>query len=286
MIPRRSVLYMPGSNQQALEKAKGLLADVLIFDLEDAVAPSEKLSTREQVRAAIATGDYGYRQIVVRINGQDTPWYKDDLKYFANNKFCAVLVPKVETEESVAEIAADMQKLSYPDTCRLWVMIETPRSILNVEKITLADSRLEAVVMGTSDLSNDMRVPHSVNRIGFVYALSRCVTAARAAGLDVFDGVHLDLSDEKGFRIVCEQGRDLGFDGKTLIHPKQIADANEIFSASEEDLIQAKQIVIAWKKAEKEKKAVVVVNHKLVERLHFIEAERKLAIATLLEGRD
>lgn len=285
MIPRRSILYMPGSNPRALEKAKDLAADVLIFDLEDAVAPSAKAVAREQVRSAISGGGYGYRQIVVRINGENTPWYKDDLEYFAGNEFSAVLVPKVESSESVVKIATDMAQLDYSEVCRLWIMAETPLSILNIEDICFGDPRLEAIIMGTSDLAKDMRIPHSADRLGFLFALSRCVTAARAAGLDVFDGVHLDLADELGFKSVCEQGRDLGFDGKTLIHPKQIADANEVFSASEEELLQAQKIVEAWQEAEKKGLGVVLVNDKLVEQLHVVEAQRKLAIAELLEGR-
>ena len=276
---------MPGSNARALEKAKQLPADVLVFDLEDAVAPASKALAREQVRAAICGGGYGYRQIVVRINGEDTPEYQDDLEYFAANQFSAVLVPKVESAESVAKIAADMNRLAYSQDCRLWVMAETPQSILNIEEISFSDSRLEALIMGTSDLAKDMRVPHSVDRIGFIYALSRCVTAARAAGLDVFDGVHLDLSDEIGFNTVCDQGRDLGFDGKTLIHPKQIDYANKAFSAGEQELAEAEKIVQAWQEAEKNGLGVVLVNEKLVEHLHVVEAQRKLAIAKLLRSR-
>lgn len=285
MIPRRSILYMPGSNARALEKAKQLPADVLVFDLEDAVAPAAKALAREQVRAAICSGGYGYRQIVVRINGEDTPEYQDDLEYFADNQFSAVLVPKVESAESVAKIAADMNRLAYSQDCRLWVMAETPQSILNIEEISFSDSRLEALIMGTSDLAKDMRVPHSADRIGFIYALSRCVTAARAAGLDVFDGVHLDLSDELGFKTVCDQGRDLGFDGKTLIHPQQIDYANKAFSAGEQELAEAEKIVQAWQEAEKNGLGVVLVNEKLVEHLHVVEAQRKLAIAKLLRSR-
>ena len=285
MIPRRSILYMPGSNARALEKAKQLPADVLVFDLEDAVAPAAKALAREQVRAAICSGGYGYRQIVVRINGEDTPEYQDDLEYFADNQFSAVLVPKVESAESVAKIVADMNRLAYSQDCRLWVMAETPQSILNIEEIGFSDSRLEALIMGTSDLAKDMRVPHSADRIGFIYALSRCVTAARAAGLDVFDGVHLDLSDELGFKTVCDQGRDLGFDGKTLIHPQQIDYANKAFSAGEQELAEAEKIVQAWQEAEKNGLGVVLVNEKLVEHLHVVEAQRKLAIAKLLRSR-
>lgn len=156
MIPRRSVLYMPGSNQRALEKARELAADVLVFDLEDAVAPSAKETARAQVRAAVSAGDYGYRQIVIRINGLDTPWYQEDLASFANSEFCAILVPKVETGEQVADISRDMHRLAYYDACRLWVMAKTSRSILNIEGICEGSGRLEAVVMGTSDLAKDM----------------------------------------------------------------------------------------------------------------------------------
>lgn len=286
MTPQRSVLYMPGSNLRALEKSKTLAADVLIFDLEDAVAPSAKAVAREQVLAAVQGGGYGYREIVVRVNARSSRWYSDDMASFAKCDASALLVPKVESAIEILAIVDDMDANGSSESMDLWAMAESPRSILNINEIVDSHSRLKAIVMGTSDLAKDMRMPHTADRIGFIYALSHCVTAARAANINIFDGVHLNIDDDKGFKTVCKQGRALGFDGKTLIHPGQIAVANSVFSAGPDELAQAKQIMIAWEVAQSKNQGVVLVNNKLVEQLHVDEATRTLAVADLLALRE
>jgi citrate lyase subunit beta/citryl-CoA lyase len=276
---RRSILYMPGSNARALEKAKTLAADVLILDLEDAVAPSQKQLAREQVLAAVLAGGYGRRQLVVRVNAFDTEWGRKDIEAFANAPVTALCLPKVE---SAAEIHAVVQVLQQADASadlKLWAMAETPRGILAVNDIAGAHKRMDAIVLGTSDLAKDLRVPHTPQRLGLLYSLGQCVLAARANGIDVFDGVHLDLEDDEGLQAACVQGVELGFDGKTLIHPRQIAITNQCFSASAEDLARAEKIRVAWQQAEAEGKGVVLVDGRLVEALHVEEAVRLLAIA-------
>jgi citrate lyase subunit beta/citryl-CoA lyase len=279
IIPRRSVLYMPGSNARALEKARSLDADCLIFDLEDAVAPSEKASARQQACAAVMAGGYGRREVSIRINALESGWGKDDLLAVLTTSAAAVVLPKVESAEQVLAVA---QKIPATSALAIWGMIETPRGVQNVESIAAAHPRLNVLVMGTSDLAKELRVPHTADRLGFLYALSRCVLAARAAGIEIIDGVQLDLEDDIALRVACEQGRTLGFDGKSLIHPKQIAIANEIFSPSAAAIENAKQIIAAWETAEKQGSGVAVVNGKLVENLHAAEAKRILAVAAAI----
>lgn len=284
-VPRRSVLYMPGINKRALEKARSLDADVLILDLEDAVAPAQKLQAREQVLAAIAEGGYGHRELVVRVNGFDTPWGRDEIAAFAKAPISALCLPKVE---SAAEVQAVVQLLAQeqaPESLRLWVMAETPRGVLAIDQVAGSHPRVEAIVMGTSDLAKELRVPHTPERLGLQASLSQCVLAARAHGLDVLDGVHLDLDDEQGFEQACQQGVELGFDGKTLIHPKQIAGANRSFAPSAGALERAKKIHDAWAEAEAQGLGVVLVEGRLVESLHVDEARRLLAIGEALAAR-
>ncbi|GAB3379115.1 CoA ester lyase [Spongiibacter taiwanensis] len=276
--PRRSVLYMPGSNARALEKARSLDADVLILDLEDAVAPDQKEAAREQVKAAVLEGGYGKRQLVVRVNGFDTPWGRADIQAFATLPVSALCLPKVESAAEVHAVVQVLQSAGAPSELKLWAMAETPRGILRVEEVAAAHPRMAALVLGTSDLAKDLRVPHTPSREGLLFSLSRCVAAARAEGLDVFDGVHLDLDDEAGFARSCQQGVELGFDGKTLIHPKQIAPANQYFSPSAEQLARAEKIVAAWDQARQAGKGVVLVDGKLVESLHVEEAQRVMDI--------
>jgi len=276
--PRRSVLYMPGANQRALEKARTLPADTLILDLEDAVAPAAKVEARQRVVDAVKSGGYGHRELVIRVNGLDTPWGIDDVKAVAECGADAMLFPKVETAEGILRAVEVMDDAGIDPATPVWAMIETPRGVLNIQQVTAAHPRLTAIVMGTSDLAKDTRARHTPDRIGFIASLSLCLLAARAQGLEIFDGVHLDLADEEGYVTVCQQGRDLGFDGKTLIHPKQIAAANAAFGPSEEDAKQAREIITAWEQAQVEGKGVVVVNGRLVENLHVEEAERTLLL--------
>lgn len=281
--PRRSVLYMPGSNARALEKARSLNADSLILDLEDAVAPDQKAAAREQVLDAVNQGGYGNRELVVRVNGFDTPWGRDDIVAFANAPIAALCLPKVE---SAGEVNAVVQLLKQEgSTLKLWLMAETPRGILNIDEICGANARNEVLVMGTSDLAKELRVPHTPDRLGLQASLQLCVLAARAHGLDILDGVYLDIKDEPGYAEACEQGVRLGFDGKTLIHPSQIDAANRAFAPSAEVVERARRIIEAWQAAKAEKKAVAVVDGKLVEVLHFEEAQRHLAIAEAIAQR-
>jgi len=281
-VPRRSVLYMPGSNARAMEKARSLPADSLILDLEDAVAPSEKDKAREQVFAAVKEGGYGDREIAVRINPLETQWGEQDLKAVAESNIHAVVLSKVESAKQVQDVAYVLN--DKPDIA-IWAMIETPMGVINVEQIASSNERLNVLVMGTSDLSKDLRVPHTDNRIGFQYVLSKCVLAARAFGLDIIDGVFLDLEHDKGLITACEQGRDLGFDGKSLIHPKQIQISNRIFSPSRGAIDNAHQIIEAWEQSEKAGSGVVVVNGKLVENLHVEEARRILKVSEVIAKR-
>lgn len=277
--PRRSLLYMPGSNARALEKARSLDADVLILDLEDAVAPGQKKLAREQVLAAVNAGGYGRRELVVRVNGFDTEWGRKDIEAFATAPISALCLPKVESAAEIQAVVQVLNQAGAAASIKLWAMAETPRGILAVNEIAGAHSRMDGIVLGTSDLAKDLRVPHTPQRLGMLTSLSLCVLAARANGIDVFDGVHLDLDDESGLALACEQGVELGFDGKTLIHPKQIALTNQLFAPSLESLARAKKIQMAWQQAEAEGKGVVLVDGRLVEALHVEEAVRVLAIA-------
>lgn len=283
--PRRSLLYMPGSNARALEKARTLDADVLILDLEDAVAPAQKSLARQQVLAAVQAGGYGHRQLVVRVNGFDTPWGREDLQTFAHQPIAALCLPKVDSAAEVHAVIQVLQQAGAPSSLKLWAMAETPRGILNIDDVAGADPRMDAIVLGTSDLAKDLRVPHTADRLGLLASLSACVLAARANGIDVFDGVHLDLEDEAGLVRACQQGVELGFDGKTLIHPKQIGPSNEAFSPTADAIARAERVREAWKQAEADGKGVVLVDGKLVEALHVDEAMRVLAIAEVLAAR-
>jgi citrate lyase subunit beta/citryl-CoA lyase len=284
--PRRSVLYMPGSNARALEKARSLDADVLILDLEDAVAPAQKAQAREQVLAAVTEGGYGRRELVVRVNGFDTEWGRKDIEAFANAPISALCLPKVESAAEIHAVVQVLQQAGAAPSLKLWAMAETPRGILAVSDIAGAHPRMDGIVLGTSDLAKDLRVPHTPQRLGMLTSLGLCVLAARAHGIDVFDGVHLDLDDDQGLLNACEQGVELGFDGKTLIHPKQIAVTNQVFSPSAETLARAEKIQLAWQAAEAEGKGVVLVDGRLVEALHVEEAVRVLAIAQQIAARD
>jgi citrate lyase subunit beta/citryl-CoA lyase len=275
---------MPGANARALEKARTLPADGLILDMEDAVSPDSKELARQQIVESVTQGGYGSREIIVRVNGLNTAWGHDDVKAVAKIGADAILFPKVESPDEVLAAVEALAKAGAPADLPVWIMAETPRGILRIDAITGASTRLTAIVMGTSDLAKEMRVRHTPGRIGFIAALSMCVMAARAHGQDIVDGVYLDLNDDAGFRAACEQGRDLGFDGKTLIHPKQLAVANEVFAPAEKDVENAGTIIEAWEQARREGKGVAVVNGKLVENLHVEEARRTLAVAEAIKA--
>ena len=279
--PRRSLLYMPGSNARALDKARGLPADGLILDMEDSVAPDSKQVAREQIGAAITQGGYAHRELMVRVNGLATEWGAADLAAVAawSTAPDALLIPKIDTADDVKDAVGACETAGIPDAVAIWIMTETPACILNIAEVASSHPRLRGLVMGTSDLSKDTRVRHTRDRLGFITALNLCVYAARANGLDIIDGVQLDLEDEELLRYSCEQGRDLGFDGKSLIHPKQVAAANEVFAPSEAEVLAAREIIAGFEAATAEGKGVVVVNGRLVENLHVEEARRQLALA-------
>ena len=277
--PRRSVLYMPGSNARALEKGRTLAADGLILDMEDAVAPDAKATARTQIAEAIAGGGYGRRELIVRTNGLDGPWGEDDLKAAAKMGAHAVLLPKVESAAMVKDAIKILDGAGAPKDLPIWAMMETPLGMLHAEEIAFASPRLQCLVMGTSDLAKDLRAQHTPDRIPFITSLGLCMLAARAAGIAILDGVHLDLNDDEGFKASCRQGRELGMDGKTLIHPKTIAMANEAFSPSEAEIAWSKRIIEAHAEAEKAGKGVVLVDGKLIENLHVEGAKRLVAMA-------
>jgi citrate lyase subunit beta/citryl-CoA lyase len=285
MRPRRSTLYMPGSNARALEKARGVPADALILDLEDAVAPEAKVAAREQVLASVASGGYGYREVVIRVNGLDTPWGAADIAAVAGSRADAVLLPKIESAGELREAIA-LLDTHGGGHLPVWVMAEMPRAVLAIDEIANLAPRLTVIVMGTADLARAMRLPAHADRVGLLAPLSHCVLAARARGLDILDGVFTNLRDPAGLRASCQQGRTLGFDGKTLIHPDQVGVANEIFGVSAEQAADATRIVAAWESAAAGGRGIAVVDGRMVEKLHAEEARRLLALRAAVVARD
>ena len=280
--PRRSVLYMPGANTRALEKARTLPADALIFDLEDAVAPEAKEAARANVVLAAESKAYGKREIVIRCNGLGTPWGEADIEAIARSGADAILVPKVESASQVTHVVSLLDTAGAPPEMAVWAMMETPKGILRAEEIAGAHPRLALFVMGTNDLVKDMRARHTPMRLPMVTALGIGMLAARAYGLTILDGVYNDIQDAEGFRAVCRQGLELGFDGKTLIHPNQVEPCNEIFAPSAAELEMSGKIVAAFRKAQAEGKGVVTVDGRMIENLHVEQAERALAMAAAI----
>ena len=287
--PRRSVLYMPGSNTRAIEKARTLPADAVILDLEDSVAPEAKAAARQQVMEAVAAGSFGPREVIVRINGLDTQWWLDDLNAVAKAKPDAVLVPKVSSPNHLEDVAERLVDISADQKIRVWAMMETPLAMLNARDIATAasdvETRLAAFVMGTNDLAKDTRAKIMPGRAAMLPWLMNCVAAARAFGLDILDGVYNDLSNAEGFARECSEARDMGFDGKTLIHPNQIGPCNAAFSPTTEEIAQANKIIAAFDLPENKDKGVVQLDGRMVERLHADMARRTVAIAQAIEAR-
>ena len=282
--PRRSVLYMPGANARALEKARGLACDAIIMDLEDAVAPDAKVRAREQILVALAEGGYGEREVVVRANALSTPWGRDDLAALAKAGADAILLPKIESADALRQALSLLDEAGAPETLAVWVMMEMPRAILEAQAIASASPKLTALVMGTSDLAEDLHAAHTTMRLPLLTALSHCILAARAYDLVILDGVYLDLADDKGFAEACHQGAELGFDGKTLIHPKTIAAANAAFAPSETEVEWARRIIAAHAEAEVAGKGVALVDGKLIENLHVASAHRTVALTQRIEA--
>jgi len=287
--PRRSVLYMPGSNARAIEKARTLPADAVILDLEDSVAPEAKAAARDQVAQAVAAGAFGGREVVVRINGLDTDWWLDDLNAAAKAKPDAVLVPKVSTAANLEDVAERLVDISADHKIRVWAMMETPLAMLNARDIASAardvETRLAAFVMGTNDLAKETRAKIAPGRAPMLPWLMNCVAAARAFGIDIIDGVYNELGNAEGFARECAAARDMGFDGKTLIHPSQIGSCNAAFSPSAEEVAQAKRIIAAFDLPENEHKGVVQLDGRMVERLHADMARRTVAIAEAIAAK-
>jgi citrate lyase subunit beta/citryl-CoA lyase len=273
--PRRSVLYVPGSNARALSKAKELPADGLILDLEDAVAPAAKVEARERVREALQAGGFGRRECAIRVNALSTPWGLEDLRMVATSGADAVVIPKIERGEDIDDVRGLAAGLP------VWPMIETPRAVLRLEEIA-GWPGVAALVMGTSDLLMALHGAPAADRAPLLTSLSLCVLAARAHGLAALDGVHLDLEDAAGFEATCRQGRALGFDGRTLIHPKTIELANRVYGPTPEEIERSRRVIAAFREAEAEGRGVAVLDGRLVENLHVAEARRVLAMADYL----
>jgi len=277
--PRRSVLYMPGANERALEKAKGLPADALILDLEDAVAPDAKPEARARVCDAVRSGAYGAKELTIRINGEGTEWHADDLAAACAAGPDGIVVPKVDSAAAVGRLVDSMEAVGAPAHTKLWAMLETPVAILHAEEIATASARLTVLVMGTNDLAKELHAEHVPGRAPLQFGLQACLLAVRLAGKVILDGVYNDIKDEDGFRAECVQGRQLGFDGKTLIHPAQVDPCNEVFAPSEEEIASSREIIAAFEEAQAEGRGVVTVNGRMIENLHVDNARRILAMA-------
>ena len=273
---------MPGSNARALEKARGLPADALIFDLEDSVAPDAKDEARQAVAAAVGRGGYGGRELILRVNGLDTSWAVDDLRAAARMKLDAVLLPKVESANDPRRAEALLISAGAPKDLGLWCMMERARAMLHAEEIAASTPRLKALVMGTADLSKELQAEETPLREPMITALGLTVLAARAHGLALLDGVFFDLDDMAGFERECRQGRALGFDGKTLIHPKTISAANAVFSPSAAELERARRVIAAHDVAASKGQGVALLDGRLVERLHVEAARRVLDLASAI----
>lgn len=284
--PRRSCLYMPGANTKAMEKAKMLSADVLLLDLEDSVAPDVKDLAREQVAVAVKAGGYGKREVIVRVNALSTPWGRDDIAAAGAAGPDGMLAPKVSSGEEVRALDDAMTKAGFAKDATLWVMIETPRAILNLAEIAAAAkaTRLSCFVMGLNDLAKETRARAGSGRAAFYAAMSLAVTAARAEGLTVIDGVFNDIADGEGFKRECEQGLEFGFDGKTLIHPSQIDMANSIFAPTKEEITRARAVIAAFALPENAGKGVIKVDGRMTELLHLEEAQRVVAVSDAIGG--
>ena len=280
--PRRSVLYMPGANERALEKAATLPADALILDLEDAVAPDAKAEARDRVCAAATSGSYGPREVTIRVNGIGTPWHDDDLRAVAAAGPAAVVIPKIDSVDAVHAIEKALEAGGAPDHTRIWAMLETPVAVLHAEAICTASERLTVLVMGTNDLAKELQAHHVPGRQPLLAGLGLCLLAARASGKVILDGVYNDIKNPEGFEAECVQGRDMGFDGKTLIHPSQLDPCNRVFAPAPEDVERSERIIEAFEAAQSDGRGVVTVDGRMIENLHVDQARRTLAIAAAI----
>lgn len=281
--PRRSLLFMPGSNARALEKARTLPADGIILDLEDSVAPDAKTTARTQVAQAVAEKGFGKREVIVRINGLDTPWWLEDLDAAAKAKPDGILIPKVESVETITAVSDRLGDTGADHAIRVWLMIETPLGVLRAEELAAqahdTEMRLAGLVIGPNDIARETRMRNVPGRAPMLPALMQCIFAARAYGLDILDGVYNNFNDADGFARECAQARDMGFDGKTLIHPSQIEPCNAAFTPADDDVSAARNILGEFEKPENASKGVIQINGQMVERLHAEMAKRTVAIA-------
>jgi citrate lyase subunit beta / citryl-CoA lyase len=286
--PRRSVLYMPGANERALEKAKTLPADSLILDLEDAVAPEAKVEARERVCGVVKAGGYGPRELVIRINGQDTEWGKADLKAAAHAKPDAILAPKVTSGDDIAWLDEALSEAGASRSLALWVMIETPLAILNIKEIAAKaqTTRLAGFVMGSNDLLKDFRADPMPDRANLAATYTLSIAAARAFDILVFDGVYNDIANADGFAAEARQAKAFGFDGKTLIHPSQVEPCNTIFAPPADAVKQSRDVIAAFADPANAGKGVLKVNGKMTELLHLAQAKRMVAVAEAIAKRE
>ena len=278
VVPRRSALYLPASNPRAIQKARELPVDVVILDLEDSVDAESKALARQLSCDAIKAGGFGGKELVIRINGEQSPWFADDLAAVLDAVPGGVLLPKVESPHVVRDVAREMAVRGTADTCHIWCMLETPRGVLAANEILQSHARLAVAVLGTSDLARDLHAMHTASRVPLITALGLCLLAARANNVAILDGVFLDLKDSSGFALACEQGRQLGFDGKTLIHPSQVEPCNAAFTPTEQELASARETIAAYHRAKALGKGVAVAGGRLVEELHAAEAHRLIAL--------
>lgn len=281
--PRRSMLYMPGSNTRAIEKARTLPVDGIIIDLEDAVAPDAKVAARAKVMEAVKAGGFGGREVLIRINGLDTEWSSDDLTAAAEAAPDGILVPKIINSKQLELIGQRLLDMGTAHKTRIWAMIEMPFALLNIRDIAHAaadsETRLAGFVLGTNDLAKETRARLASDRTPMLPWFSLCIAAARAYGIDILDGVYNDISNMDGFRRECEQARDFGFDGKTLVHPSQVGLCNEVFSPTAAEVAEARKIIAAFEQPDNRDRGVVMLNGRMVERMHADIARRTVAIA-------
>jgi len=282
--PRRSVLYMPAANDRALEKAKSLPTDAIIFDLEDAVAPDSKEVAREKACAAVKDPEYGKRELVIRVNAMETRWHADDIRAASAAGPDAILVPKVSSAAEVHQIEAAVEADGAPDHTAIWAMVETPIAMLHAEEIATASRRLTVLVMGTNDLAKELHAQHVPGRGPLITGLGLCLLAAKSTGTGILDGVYNNVKDVEGFEAECLQGRQMGFDGKTLIHPGQVEPCNRAFSPSDTEIEDARLILQVWQEALAEGRGVATINGRMIENLHVAEARRILDIQSAIEA--
>jgi len=284
--PRRSAMYTPGANVRALEKGREVPADILILDLEDGVSPESKRSARENILRVLDEGGYGAREIGVRINGVNSEWYEEDVEAIAGSSANMIVFPKVEMAENIENLVNLMEKKNAPSEMKIWCMIETARGVLNANMIAAAHEKVEALLIGSADLTKDLRAQHLKNRMPLITSIQLCILAARANGLTILDSPFFDLTDDEGFLDSCRQGREMGFDGKALLHPKTIDGANKIFGPSDQEIAWAGKIKAAHDAAVAEGKGVTLVDGQLIEALHVEEAQRLVRMAKLIKQMD